>query len=751
MNTAVIGQFLATSLYQAISETLPLRLGFYESWLTPRGFRARHVYVAGVRAVFSFLRQEDGHYDAIMRRAGSLSARWVHDDLPPMRRALLRSLPGPLRYRAALFLARHVIGMTWSTSRVTIRWRGATGHVAVARSLFCDVRDAAPAPLCAFYVAAIEVCLELAGLGAEVRIEQCHAQQGGDCAITVTAAPRPTAATAAGPAATAIALLLAAALPATVRAQSLPPAERERVLVMPFENASRQPRLAWLSEGSSILLADELRASGVEAMTRDERLRAFERFQVPPLASLSRATVIRIGELVGADDVVIGSLAIEADALVLRARRVHLETGRLDPEMSARGPVAEMARLYRELGARLWAGEAVPEAAVPASPAAPARTALAVPLAAFEQYVKGLVAEPPSARVPFLAKAIQIHPDFPAARIALAQSRAAAGEYRLALEALEPVGDSGPQAVEARLLAAVAHIALRDYTAAYQVLAALQARAPSALFLNDLGVVRIRAAALPPGAGSATWYFSQARTLDPLDPDYLFNLGYAYWLEGNPQGASYWLQEAVRLSPTDAAAHALLAQVLHAAGQAAEAARELALAQRLSSDFAGTELKAGALAAPPRGLERLKDALEPPRAQRIDAALEMVGQREQRELSAFYLGRGRRAFEEVRDREAESDLTRVLYLSPYQAEAHLLLGRIYLRTGRLREAIDALKVSIWSEETAAARVELAEAYLAARDSASARTEAERALVLDPGSVHAQKLLDRLRQPPSAPV
>jgi Flp pilus assembly protein TadD len=406
-----------------------------------------------------------------------------------------------------------------------------------------------------------------------------------------------------------------------------------------------------------------------------------------------------------------------------------------------------MARLYRELGARLWAGEAVAESA----PAPPAQTALAVSLAAFEQYVKGLVAEPPAARVPFLAKAIQLHPDFPAARIALAQSRAAAGEYRLALEALAPIGDAAPQAVEARLLAAVAHIALRDYTVAYQVLAALQARGPSALFLNDLGVVRIRASALPPGAGSATWYFSQARTLDPLDPDYLFNLGYAYWLEGNPQGASYWLREAVRLSPTDAAAHALLAQVLHAAGQTAEAARELALAQRLSSDFDGTDLKGGALPAPPRGLERLKEALEPPRAQRIDAALEMVGQREQRELSAFYLGRGRRAFEEERDREAESDLTRALYLSPYEAEAHLLLGRIYLRTGRLREAIDALKVSIWSEETAAAHVELAEAYLAARDPVSARTEAERALALEPKSVHARQLLDRLRQSAAAPV
>ena len=201
----------------------------------------------------------------------------------------------------------------------------------------------------------------------------------------------------------------------------------------------------------------------------------------------------------------------------------------------------------------------------------------------------------------------------------------------------------------------------------------------------------------------------------------------------------------MRLSPTDAAAHALLAQVLHAGGHATEAARELALAQRLSSAFEGVDLKGGP-AAVPKGLERLKEEFEPPRAQRIDAALEMVGQRQQRELARFYLERGRRFVEQENDRDAESELTRALYLSPYDAEAHLLLGRSYLRTGRLREAIDAFKVSIWSEDTAAARVALAEAYLEARDTAAALAEAQRALALDPKSLHAQKLIERLRQP-----
>src|SRR5512137_2574894 len=97
MATAVIGRVLATSLYQAITEQLPLRVEFYESWLSPKGFKARRVYVSGVHAVFSFLRHEDGAYGPVVRRAGDLAAGWLFDELPPIRRRLMLALPRALR------------------------------------------------------------------------------------------------------------------------------------------------------------------------------------------------------------------------------------------------------------------------------------------------------------------------------------------------------------------------------------------------------------------------------------------------------------------------------------------------------------------------------------------------------------------------------------------------------------------------------------------------------------------------------
>jgi Tfp pilus assembly protein PilF len=220
----------------------------------------------------------------------------------------------------------------------------------------------------------------------------------------------------------------------------------------------------------------------------------------------------------------------------------------------------------------------------------------------------------------------------------------------------------------------------------------------------------------------------------------MFNLGYAYALERNYQGALYWLREAVRRDPTDADAHYVLAAALQATGSEVEAARERLLAGQLNSRYENLERTATDRTAVLAGLERVSATLESPLAPGIDEALVRSAQREQRELASFHLDRGTRLYEREQDRDAMAELRRAIYLSPYEAEAHLLIGRIHLRGGRPGEAIEALKVSIWSADTPAARVALAEAYLKSGEHALARSEAERALAIDPEFAAAKRLL-----------
>jgi tetratricopeptide (TPR) repeat protein len=294
----------------------------------------------------------------------------------------------------------------------------------------------------------------------------------------------------------------------------------------------------------------------------------------------------------------------------------------------------------------------------------------------------------------------------------------------------------------ARFAAACSETALRRYDEAFERLRVLGEEAPGAEIANNLGVVQLRRGASPQ-TGLATYWFTRATQATP-DPDYFFNLGYAYWFEQDVPAAIYWLREAVRRNPADGDAHFVLGAALQAAGSATEAGREVELAQRLAARHPGEDGRPGERV--PRGLERMRTTIDSPGVSGAETTLVATGEREKTEVMAFHLDRGRRLFAAQNDREAIDELRRVLYLSPYLAEAHLLLGRIYLRGGRTGEAIEALKIAIWSEETAAAHEVLAEAWLQFKDVAAARREAERALAMNPGSESVRRFLAQLPAP-----
>lgn len=502
-----------------------------------------------------------------------------------------------------------------------------------------------------------------------------------------------------------------------------------RILVMPFENVTREGRIVWLGEASAVLLADDLNAFGMRAITREERREAFARLQVPLSASLTDATVIRIGQIVGASQVVVGAVELDGDALVVRARAIAIEAGRIQSDVTERGPMPELFATFERVARRIIAPTA--SGGGGAGPVHPS-------MGAFENYIKGLLAETPATAVSYLNAALTADPTFNRARLALWELHDEQGEHERALAAVASIPASADVGRRARFLAGLSQLQLRRHDEAFTTFKALADSRPSAPVLNNLGVVQLRRGG-GVRSGLATYYFNAAVEADRSDPDYFFNLGYAYWSDRDIPAAIYWLREAVRRDPTDGDAHYVLGAALTAAGSAVEASREKELAKRLSSTYAEWEKRPGA-GAVPKGLERSKRDVELPPIARDDV---QSGQRDHQELARFHLDRGRRLYQQENDRDALSELNRAIFLAPYQADAHLLVGRIHLRGGRAQAAIDALKISLWSEETAEAHGVLAEALLDAGQRDDARLEAQRALALDPASPDAAHVLRRL--------
>jgi TolB-like protein len=213
---------------------------------------------------------------------------------------------------------------------------------------------------------------------------------------------------------------LTAALLVSQAAPGPPP---PRFLVVPFETPARDGRSYWLGEAAAIVLADDLNARGLGAITRTGRERAYEELHLPAQQVLSRATVIKLGEVVGAAAVIVGDVRLDGDTLTVTAQPIRIDVGRADTEISEHGNLADFFSVVQKVARRVAPGGGQAPASAPTG------------LQAFEAYVKGLIAEQPATQASFLEAALKADPNFHRARLALWEVRNAQGDHAAALAA----------------------------------------------------------------------------------------------------------------------------------------------------------------------------------------------------------------------------------------------------------------------------------------------------------------------------
>ena len=131
-----------------------------------------------------------------------------------------------------------------------------------------------------------------------------------------------------------------------------------------------------------------MNARRLGAITRSARERAYDQLHLPPNAVLSRATVIKVGQLVGASQVIVGDVQRRRRHADDSRPAIRIDVGRSDTEITERGDLKDLFAVAQRVAA---SGGSRRKGASGPAPS----------LQAFEQYVKGLLAEQPDSQARF--------------------------------------------------------------------------------------------------------------------------------------------------------------------------------------------------------------------------------------------------------------------------------------------------------------------------------------------------------------
>lgn len=352
------------------------------------------------------------------------------------------------------------------------------------------------------------------------------------------------------------ALILAAALRAGA----------QTVAVLPFFNLSEDESLDWIGESVSETIREALAGEGLLVLDRETREKAYQRLLLRPRSVLTRASVVKLGELLDAERIVYGAFQVEGaggaagaspkDSLELTVRVMNLRELRQGPEDSATAPLEDLAdaqsRLaWRVLTRMLELGRAPSQEQY-------LRNHPPVRLDALESYIRGLMSASPEQKHRFFTQAARLDERFGEPCFQLGRLQFGQKNYRVAAGWFEKVPKASSHYLEAAYFLGICRHHLADYDGAIASFEEVAAELPLNEVWNNLGAAQSRK-----NAPAALESFERASQGDPNDPVYLFNVGYAMWKAGRYDDAAGKFRATLDRTPEDSLAILMLGRCLN--------------------------------------------------------------------------------------------------------------------------------------------------------------------------------------------
>lgn len=346
---------------------------------------------------------------------------------------------------------------------------------------------------------------------------------------------------------------------------SLAPAYGQAVVVLPLFNLSGSPNLDWIGESAAETVRETLAGEGVLVLDRESRSEAYRRLSIRPYVQLTRASVIKLGEVLDAERVVYGWFKVSAapgepsrggkDPLQLVTRVLDLRRLKQSAEESATGALEDLAEVQDRLA---WqALRLLLEPGAVPSEEQVRRRQKPVRLDAQESYIRGLLATTPDEKHRFFTQAARLDEAFSQPCLELGRLLFGSQNYRVAAGWLERVTRDTPNYTEASFLLGLCRYRLGEYEKAQSAFWTVVQSVPLNEVWNNLGAAQSRRN-LPEAVES----FRKAIEGDPNDATYRFNLGYALWKKGEFEAAAGSFRAVLDTTPEDPQAMLMLGRCL---------------------------------------------------------------------------------------------------------------------------------------------------------------------------------------------
>ena len=351
---------------------------------------------------------------------------------------------------------------------------------------------------------------------------------------------------------------------------TLPRAQAVTYLVLPFFNLSKDPNLDWLGESLAESVREAISSEGLMALDRDDRIEGYSRLSLRPYSLLTKASVVKIGQELDAEQVIFGQYDVQAApslpkvgsdsvksgakngaSLSITARVLDLKRVKAGPEFREVGALEDLAALQEHLAWRTL------RYLKPAG--APSETEFrerhpAVRVDAVENYTRGLLADNADEKHRFFTQAARLDshyslPDFQLGRLLWSKK-----EYKSAAEWFQKVAPGDVHYHEANFFLGLCRYHSADFAGAAEAFQTVARVVPLSEVYNNLAAAESRAGHLP----SSVDDFRKALEGDRSDPVYQFNLGYALWRAGSFAAAMERFRAVLDHDPDDAAAALLL-------------------------------------------------------------------------------------------------------------------------------------------------------------------------------------------------